>query len=564
MTTHRVAFLLIVATMLALFNLLPSPVIIIAEPMPVTINISQVRNSCIVNNANTALHSYSTPIDAINNWWGMPTGASYDGVSAGDLVGLNVQHAPHLPVMPFLCDLSRADWIPFSEQALQHAINQHLPYLTGIGFALLDIQWGQGAKFYIVPTPDYGSEMFEAFILMTPSPDGRLMTLQLSLDSQHFPTDPTAQQIVTCELMPLFVNSIQQTQNRLVAPSQGLEQMVVMDSSLMMRFSPVAETTPEPAPELVMAYDASCLPEPLPPAPPPDAGDGGEMQFFVIPPMDGVELMTMPEGDFVPLLLETQSSDAVFLTVDTPIDDVNLRDCISGVPNDCSLSGAVKRAEISPMQSHIILIPNGEYILNHGLVVKGNVAVIGMDAYGNDPNLARVFISSNQETPIHIINFVHQSSVVRSNVLIHNITIQNVSQYTGSSAIEVIASNVKIYNSTFINNSYGTGGFGTVSVTDPAGRPASTLTIVNSLFQNNHSSYGGAVLGYAGHPDTTITLDCVTIQQNHAYNRGGGIAAFSIFNGKIIVNDSNFIQNTSPNGGAVRREGGQIIINNSY
>ncbi|PJF32604.1 MAG: hypothetical protein CUN52_00915, partial [Phototrophicales bacterium] len=128
-----------------------------------TVTISTIRNSCIVNNTNIAVQNINiTPLDAINNWWGMPIGATYGDIRAGDAVGQNIHHIPHLPTMPFLCDLSIADWIPFSEQELQHAINTQIPQLGGIAYALIDLEWGSGAKFDILTHANYGSQHVEA------------------------------------------------------------------------------------------------------------------------------------------------------------------------------------------------------------------------------------------------------------------------------------------------------------------------------------------------------------------------------------------------------------------
>jgi len=255
-----------------------------------------------VNNANIAVQNVPnpqgtlTPLDATNNWWGMPTGATHDGFSAGDAVGQNILFAPHLPSMPFPCDLASGDWIPFSEQELQFAINQNLPALRGIGFALLDMQWGYGAKFSLVSKPDYGSLMGEAFIRITPSPDGAFVTL--TIDMSRLPTDPTLSQIATCELMPLFLNSIGQVQHKLAPTVNDIDHIVPMESNLMVRFAPNApEITPEPAPPLVMNYDSSCLPIFIPtPTPiPSPAPTQDEREWFwdvQIPPIEGeFELM---------------------------------------------------------------------------------------------------------------------------------------------------------------------------------------------------------------------------------------------------------------------------------
>ena len=251
-----------------------------------SVTVSTIRNSCIVNNANIAVQNVNlTPLDAINNWWGMPTGATHDNIPSGDAVGLNVLYAPHLPTMPFLCDLTNADWIPFSEQDLQHAINSHIPHLGGIGFALIDFECGSGAKFDIETHANYGSQHLVAKIAIRPNPTGDLITIQL--DITRLPTDETVRQILACELVPLFVNSLQQVQNRYVSPSQNITSMVVMERDLMMRFSPPTEITPEPTPEFVLNYDASCLPSVTAPENIIESGNGESLNLVTIPPLEG-------------------------------------------------------------------------------------------------------------------------------------------------------------------------------------------------------------------------------------------------------------------------------------
>jgi len=283
------AILLIIAILISI-SLLPPPLTSNAGILTTTIALSQIQNSCIVNNTNIAVQNENdTPIDATNNWWGMPKGASDQNHAGGDWVGWNIISQPHLTIIPPNCDLSVANWIPFNEQELQFAINANLPYLNGLNFALVDIQKGIGAKFTLVAKPIYGGATGEAYITITPSPDGSFM--RIMLDVSQLPSNENLSKIATCELMPLFMNSLQQVQNKFTQPSQLIEQMVVMDSSLMMLFSAPTEITPESAPEIVMNYDSSCLlslatatPTPTPtPAPTQD-----ESEFLIqIPPMEG-------------------------------------------------------------------------------------------------------------------------------------------------------------------------------------------------------------------------------------------------------------------------------------
>jgi len=281
------AILLITAILISI-SLLPPPLTSNAGILTTTITLSKIQNSCIVNNTNIAIQNENdTLIDATNNWWGMPKGASDQNRAGGDWVGWNITSQPHLTIIPPNCDLSVANWIPFSEQELQNAVMTQLPYTGGLDFALLDIQKGSGVQFSLVAKPEYGGAVGDAYITITPSPDGTLMMLML--DFSRLPADSSLSQIATCSLMPLFLNSLQLVQNKFTQPSQLIEQMVVMDSSLMMLFSPPTEITPEPSPSLAMNYDTSCLPPAIPqPTPTPPSQNEGESGLLIqIPPMEG-------------------------------------------------------------------------------------------------------------------------------------------------------------------------------------------------------------------------------------------------------------------------------------
>jgi len=497
-----------------------------------------------VNNANIAVQNVPnpqgtlTPLDASNNWWGMPTGTTHDGIPAGDAVGQNVVFAPHLPAMPFPCDLASADWTPFSEQELQFAINQNLPTLRGIGFALLDMEWGYGAKFSLVSKPDYGGLAGEAYIRITPSPDGAFVTL--TIDMSRLPTDLTLSQIATCELMPLFLNSIGQVQHKLAPTVADIDHIVPMASDLMVRFAPNApEITPEPAPTLVMNYDTSCLPPTIPiltPTPPPQ--NEGESELLIqIPPIEGE--FTLPETG-------TQQTPPIFLTVDTTADNGTLNQC-TDAEGDCSLRGALEYVNNNRAQNnlshHVIILPNNTYGLTTELQVIGNITIVGADAYTNNTSIAGAVIvrTSSEKRPLFSISPINGNTP--SKVTIYNLTFKDNTTFVGG-GIEIQSSDVTIYNSQFINNFADWGGAISVD-TQSIPTPRSTVHIVNSLFQHNESRWmGGAIIGHTGGSVTLV--ECSSFENNHSYYAGGAISASSYteFTGLIDVKQSNFIHNT--------------------
>jgi len=513
-----------------------------------------------VNNANIAVQNVPnqqgtlTPLDATNNWWGMPTGATHDGFSAGDAVGQNILFAPHLPSMPFPCDLASADWIPFSEQELQFAINQNLPALRGIGFALLDMQWGYGAKFSLVSNPDYGSLAGEAFIRITPSPDGAFVTL--TIDMSRLPTDPILSQIATCELMPLFLNSIGQVQHKLAPTVSDIDHIVPMESNLMVRFAPNApEITPEPAPPLVMSYDTSCLPPAIPqPTPTPPPQNEGE-SLIQIPPVEGeftlLETDTPQESQNIPL----------FINVDTDIEDTSYLKsvCTDDTPNNCSLHGAIEFARQKYPTTVVITIPNGTYWISEPLFVVGNMQLVASNYYQGLLQPGVMIKSMNPNTYLIGVDS-HGLSDGMSHVSFYNIAIEDFqSTYH---AFKITNSQVGIYNSRFSDIDHNGLGGGILWQDNLSGSP-SDITIINTVFERNEGHVGGGII--AKDSTGSLRLECVTFEDNVANSRGGAIGT-DYFDGTITILKSNFINNTveQSGGGALYRMGGTISFEGTY
>jgi len=139
----------------------------------------------------------------------------------------------------------------------------------------------------------------------------------------------------------------------------------VMDSSLMMRFTPLIETTPEPVPEVILTYDTSCLPPAIPTPEPtlvPPVEEPPDI-LIQIPPLEG-EFTMLENG------VTEQQSSPIFLDVDTTVDDANLSQC-TDAPNDCSLRGAIAIASSNPTLPYVIVIPNDTYRLQTRLNVSG-------------------------------------------------------------------------------------------------------------------------------------------------------------------------------------------------
>ena len=239
------------------------------------------------------------------------------------------------------------------------------------------------------------------------------------------------------------MNSLQHAQNKFTNPSQILEQLVVMDSALMLLFSPPTEITPEPAPEIVMNYDESCLSDLVmvdnDPETTPEPGEGESLNLVIIPPLEG-EFSLLEAGT-----MQQSQSNIIFLEVDTTVDDGNLDAC-TPAPDDCSLRGTIEIAKLTPTQHHVIRIPNGTYTLTQNIYIEGNVSLVGLEAYTNS-QFAGVVINQNgisqSLTPVTIRNFsVNQKSTIS----IYNLNFSGGRGYS-SAMLNIKGSDVYIYNS---------------------------------------------------------------------------------------------------------------------
>jgi len=163
----------------------------------------------------------------------------------------------------------------------------------------------------------------------------------------------------------------------------------------MMRFTPLIETTPEPAPEVILTYDTSCLPPAIPtpeptPVPPQDENEG--LSLITIPPL---------EGEFLELeieLNEQSQSDVVFLTVDTDIEDTSFQKAnCTDAPNDCSLHGAIKQSRWQYPTLIVIEIPNGTYWISSSLTIIGNMQLVASNYYAgfSQPGVIIKSVSNN-------------------------------------------------------------------------------------------------------------------------------------------------------------------------
>ena len=316
----------------------------------------------------------------------------------------------------------------------------------------------------------------------------------------------------------------------------------------MMRFSPPTEITPEPTPEFVLNYDASCLPSVTAPENIIESGNGESLNLVTIPPLEG-EFSLLETG-----IMQESQSNITFLTVDTDIEDTSFqRTLCTDAEYDCSLHGAVYHARIRYPQEFVIIIPNGTYRLSESLYIVGNMHLVASNYYDGARYPGVVIQSTGNNFYLMGIDSHALVGDGMSHVSLYNIAIEN--RESAYHSLKITNSQVGIYYSRFSNlTHYGLGGG--ILWHDNSNR-ASDITIANTVFENNSAYVGGGIAA----KDTagSLNLACVTFKDNEASTRGGAIGT-DYFDGTISIFKSNFINNRSQSGGAVHRVSGSSVI----
>jgi len=126
-------------------------------------------------------------------------------------------------------------------------------------------------------------------------------------------------------------------------------------------------------------------------------------------------------------------------------------------------------------------------------------------------------------------------------------------------ALKITNSQVGIYNSRFLNLQHD--GNGGAIVWHDNSNGDSDIAIVNTVFENTGGYVGGAII--ANDTSGSLALDCVTFTNNESSSRGGAIGT-EYFDGTITIQNSNFINNYSQNGGALHLMGGTVTFEKTY
>ncbi len=215
------------------------------------------------------------------------------------------------------------------------------------------------------------------------------------------------------------------------------------------------------------------------------------------------------------------------LTVDTSADTGALTACTTAA-GDCSLRGAIARANANPDDDTINIPGGGLYVLSNGeLIIQNNGALII-----NGPGALNMTLSAHYNSRIFYVN-------PNANLTLNNLTLSG-GNGTGASfsgfggAITNLQGNLTVNNSV-IRDSYAANDGGGVS-----GNGATTLNNT-TIADNSAVSGGGIETGSGG----SLNMTNCTVSGNTARtSNGGGIFTLAT----ATIRNSTITNNRAPNG----------------
>jgi len=149
-----------------------------------------------------------------------------------------------------------------------------------------------------------------------------------------------------------------------------------------MRFTPLIETTPEPAPEVILTYDTSCLPPAIPtpePTPIPPQEEPPDI-LIQIPPLEG-EFLEVETGELnEPEQPEEQFEERILIHVDYPASSATYG-IYSADPTTGDVTPLLRGLNLI---SNVILSPDGRYIAFSGFIFESQITNNGLFVMKSD------------------------------------------------------------------------------------------------------------------------------------------------------------------------------------
>jgi hypothetical protein len=209
----------------------------------------------------------------------------------------------------------------------------------------------------------------------------------------------------------------------------------------------------------------------------------------------------------------------------------------TSAPNDCSLRAAITRANTDTSNSYKIHVPVGIYTLTrHGAAEydnsTGDLNIRNVtDLIGAGPD--KTIIDGDQYDRVMSIQLPSGTFTM------HGMTIQN-GYVTGAGGAGVSVNSDSFIYDVIVKDNYAPGqaGGGILAYT------AAILWLSNSLVSDNYADFGGGIQA-----TEVVHLQNVTLSDNHAYQRGGGLMTSA--SGSTIANSTLSNNSADISGGSV-------------
>ena len=240
----------------------------------------------------------------------------------------------------------------------------------------------------------------------------------------------------------------------------------------------------------------------------------------------------------IALFIFTAAASAATYTVDTTADNAALSACTTTTAGDCSLRGAVGRANATTTEADTIdfALPAGSntITLTGGHLAINNAATAGALTITNSTGASNLRISGNNASGVF--------SVARDG----NLTLNAVTVTMGNG----LGAGINNSGTLSLTNSIVSGNMSVNFAGGIYASPSSTTTLTNSTVNGNTAPQGAGI--YNG-DTSTLTLLNSTVSGNTAQQFAGGI--YNDLGGIATLTNSTVSGNSAPTGGGIFNAG---------
>jgi predicted outer membrane repeat protein len=270
---------------------------------------------------------------------------------------------------------------------------------------------------------------------------------------------------------------------------------------------------------------------------------------------------------FMPISDQTASAATVTLTVDTNVDSLINSGCTEmDDDDDCSLRGAISYANsLGGTDIYHIDIPVGVYKLDlvstpvsEDANQEGDLDITASTVLLHGESMLFTIIDGNSTD--RVVDYRNSGGLVT----LLTLTIRNgrlESGEGGGAGIRLNDESRMIINSVNLTTNFINGSNGSADSGGGIHAPsANTVTINNSIIQENTGCYGGGFYSY----ESSVMVQNSSVNHNHAACTNGWGGGFMITSGeKAIIHGSSFTENTAYDGGGLYSSAISLTIEDS-